>query len=122
MSFLRLGVLALVATATSLSTVSPARADEPSRAGLPHGISLGSDGHYYKDVCDHAFAYHCLARRRLPDTYSPFAVPLDSPPPPPPTPFAGGGAECTCNQMDPCGGGAASAPAGAMTPTDALTA
>ena len=115
MAFLRAGFLSLVVAATTLSTAGTARAEEPSRNGLPHGISLGSNGRYYKDVCDHSRPFYCLSKRLLPETYRP----LDGPPA---GPFAGGGGECTCGQMNPCGGGGASAPAGAMTPKDVLAA
>ena len=113
MSFVRIGLLALVSAAATLSTTGPARADEPVASALPHGISLGSDGRYYQDMCDHSLAYHCLARRRLPATYDP--VPLAGP-------FAGGGGnECSCT-ANPCGGGGPSAPSGAMEPKDMLAA
>jgi MYXO-CTERM domain-containing protein len=109
MSFVRIG-LALMATAAALSVSGAARADEPSRAGLPHGISLGSDGRYYQDVCDHAFAFHCLSKRLLPPSYHP----LDGP-------FAGGGDECSCSSQ-PCGGGSAAAPPGTLDPKGILAA
>lgn len=119
MAFSRAGLLSFVVAAATLSTAGTARAEDPSRDGLPHGISRGSDGRYYKDVCDHSLPFHCLSKRLLPETYRPLDGPFDGPPA---GPFAGGGAECTCSQMNPCGGGSASAPAGAMTPKDVLAA
>jgi len=118
MSFVRRGLLALVAAATALSTSGLARAEEPAVTPLPHGISLGWNGRYYQDVCDHSFAFHCLSRRLLPVTYRP---PADPAPSPPPDPFAGGGQECSCTS-NPCGGGGPSAPSGPMTPKDVLAA
>ena len=118
MSFVRIGLLALVSAAATLSTTGAARADEPAVNALPHGISLGSDGRYYQDLCDHSLAYHCLARRRLPETYHPVPVA----PVPLAGPFAGGGGnECSCT-VNPCGGGGPSAPTGAMEPKDVLAA
>ncbi|HEX3344538.1 MAG TPA: hypothetical protein VHS09_08180, partial [Polyangiaceae bacterium] len=110
MSFLRLGLGALVAT-TMLALSGPARADDPTPARLPFGISLGRDGRYYQDVCDHSIAFHCLSKRRLPETYRP---PLDGP-------FAGGGQECSCSGQ-PCGGGGNSPPAGSLEPKGILAA
>jgi subtilase family serine protease len=93
MLFVRTGLTALVATAV-LSVSGLAQAEEPSRTGLPHGISRDAAGRYYRDVCDHDFAYHCMARRLLPPTYDPRTEP-------PHEPHPGGGDECTCSQ---CGG------------------
>jgi subtilase family serine protease len=105
-----MGALAVAAGAAVLSVPVSARAEDPSRAGLPHGISRDASGRYYRDVCDHAFAYHCLAKRLLPPTYDP----LTEPHPP------GGGDECTCPQGQ-CGG-SPQAISGTLTPKGILAA
>ena len=99
------------------ATTGRARADEPTAGPLPHGITLGANGRYYADVCDHSVAYHCLARRLLPRSYRPVATD----PVPQAGPFAGGGQECSCSS-NPCGGGGPSAPVGSMEPKDVLAA
>ncbi|HEY3818884.1 MAG TPA: S8 family serine peptidase [Polyangiaceae bacterium] len=111
MLFLRRGLIALLATA-ALGVTGSARADEPSRSTLPPGISVGRDGRYYQDVCDHSVAFHCLTKRLLPPTYRP----LDGPFAP-----AGGGQECTCTAQT-CGGGFPTAPSGSLDPKNILAA
>jgi MYXO-CTERM domain-containing protein len=87
----------------------------PARAAgqLPHGITLGQDGRYYQDVCDHSVRFHCLSKRLLPETFRPLAG------------GTGGGGDanlCTCTTANPCGGGTATAPKDSMAPANILAA
>jgi MYXO-CTERM domain-containing protein len=80
---------------------------------LPHGIHRGRNGRYYQDMCDHAYAFPCLAKRLLPETYRPWTF----------GPAGGNagpsGSYCACGGGNPCGGqGPANPPPGGMTPTN----
>jgi MYXO-CTERM domain-containing protein len=113
------GWWAALALAPAILLADGAASADPLTAealDLPHGIHLGRNGRYYQDVCDHAYAFPCLAKRLLPETYAPpIHRPLAG--------NAGGtGSYCACGSMSPCGGGGTSPPAGAMTPTNVLAA
>lgn len=98
-SWLALGAIGV---ATAIST-TPATAE----------AAPGEGGGRYRDVCDHAFPFHCLARRRLPADFRPLG---------PGGGGSGGTDYCTCGTANPCGGGASSPSNDAMAPGDVIAA